>query len=209
MPTDAGTLVAGTDAGLLLETRGHSGLALWKPGAAAMALPYAPLPEDGFDVTARLIAYGTGCSWHVTAQNTGYKACTVLRVLNLVTGKLVSFPEPLGTAGWVPNGFDLVSAIAPDNQMIAAYAVARPQRKGDARLYAVRITGTSDRPTEVPSSVAPLFARTAWSAAGSWLLYQGSRTHLWAYQVTTGKVHASSTPCCQYTAMAAVANRSG
>jgi hypothetical protein len=55
----------------------------------------------------------------------------------------------------------------------------------------------------VPSSAAYLFARTAWSATGSWLLYQGPGQHLWAYQVTSGKIRASATSCCQYTVMVA------
>ena len=56
---------------------------------------------------------------------------------------------------------------------------------------------------------AYLFARTAWSADGTWLLYQGPGGHLWAYQVTSGHTRASSTPCCQYTVMAAAPSRSG
>jgi len=60
-----------------------------------------------------------------------------------------------------------------------------------------------------PSSAADLFARTAWSADDTWLLYQGPGGHLWAYQVTSGQTRASGTPCCQYTVMAAVPSRNG
>jgi hypothetical protein len=198
-------VVRGTDAGLLLQVSlGRSfGLALWNPGSPPRSLPYSPAggisSSDGFDATSRLVAYGTGCS----------DPCKMLRILNVVTGKLISFAAPPGTAGWVPNGFDLVSAISPGNRMIAAYAAMRPQGRGRARLYLMPITSPSGRPRVVPSSAANLFARIAWSAKGSWLLYQGPGGHLWAYQVTSGKTRASSTPCCQYTVMAAAPSHSG
>ena len=91
--------------------------------------------------------------------------------------------------------------------MIAAYAAIRPQRAGQARLYVMRIAGPSRRAMPVPSSAAGLFARTAWSANDTWLLYQGPGGRLWAYQMTSGQTRASSTPCCQYTVMAAVPSR--
>jgi hypothetical protein len=108
----------------------------------------------------------------------------------------------------VVNQFDLYSKISPGNQMMAAYAATRPQRKQQGRLYLIRLA----RPGQaraMASSGAPFYARTAWSAKGSWLLYQGPGGHLWAYQVATGKVRRSSTPCCLYTAMVAVPNRPG
>jgi len=37
----------------------------------------------------------------------------------------------------------------------------------------------------------------------SWLFYQGPGGHMWAYQVSSGKIRASSTPCCSYAVMAA------
>jgi len=68
----------------------------------------------------------------------------------------------------------------------------------------LRIAGPSTRAVPVPSSAAYLFARTAWSADGTWLLYQGPPGgHLWAYQVTSDQARASSTPCCQYTVLTA------
>jgi hypothetical protein len=199
--------VRGTDAGLLLQT--PQGLALWNPGRAPRTLPFSPDFADGFDATARLVAYGTGCTAQATAPdaphepNAGYDTCQMLRVLDVVTGKLISFPAPPGTAGWVPSGFGLVSAISHDGQRIAAYAAIRPQGAGQVRLYLLRIAGPSRRAIPVPSSAAYLFARTAWSADGTWLLYQGPVGHLWAYQVTSGQTRASSTPCCQYTVLAA------
>ena len=201
-------LVRGTDAGLLLQS--DRGLALWNPGSASRNLSVIP---DGFDATARLVAYGTGCSSQATAQNApyesnaGYDTCKTLQVLDVVTGKLISFPAPPGTAGWVPDGFNLVSAISHDGQMIAAYAATRPQGEGQVRLYVMRITSPSSRPTPVPMSAAFIFARTAWSARDTWLFYQGPGGHLWAYQVASGRTGASSTPCCQYTVMVAMQSR--
>ena len=208
-------LVEGTDAGLLLRDR-RERLELWNPGAQPTALPHSALGGfEGFDASARLVSYGSGCISYETARsasyepNAGYDACRVLRVVNVATGKLRSFEAPPGTAGWVPNGFGLVSAIRPGGRMIAAYAATRPQGDGRTRLYVLRLTGAGRPVTAVPSSAAFLFARTGWSARGSWLLYQGPGKHLWAYQVTTGKVRSSGTPCCQYTVMATVKSPPG
>jgi hypothetical protein len=201
---------------LLRQGRTTPGLQLWNPGAAPATLPHsAPDSSEGFDASARLVSYGSGCTSYETAgnaryePNAGYDACRVLRVDNVVTGKLRSFPAPPGTAGWVPNGFGLVSAIRPGDRMMAAYAAVRPQGDGRTRLYVLRLTGARRRVTAVPSSAAFLFARTGWSARGSWLLYQGPGVHLWAYQVTTGRVRSSRASCCQYTVMASVASRPG
>jgi len=174
----------------------------------------APDSADGSDATSRLVAYGTGCTSQSTAPdapqdpNAGYDTCRALQVLDVVIGKLISFPAPPGIAGWVPDGFNRVSAISRDGQMIAAYAAIRPQGDGQARLYVIRIAGPSRQATPVSSSAAYLFARTAWSADDTWLLYQGPGGHLWAYQVTSGQTRASSTPCCRYTVMAAAPSRS-
>ena len=222
LPAATSLVITGTAEGFLLQLRHGAvdfGLALWSPGGKSRNLPYAPVSgtagiDDGFDATARLVAYGTGCRWHTTEgtsqdAGTGYLACAMLRALDVVTGRLASFPAPPGTAGWVPDGFNYVSAISPGNQMIAAYAATRPQGDGRVRLYVMRVTGPRGQARAVPFSAAPLFARTAWSAKGSWLLYQGPGRLLRAYQVTTGKVRASSTPCCLYTAMVAAPNRPG
>jgi len=203
--------VRGTDTGLVLQT-GH-GLALWNPGSRPRILPFSPGIGDGFDATSRLVAYGTGCTTQVTAQNAlfepdaGYDTCKMLRVLNVVTGRLVSFRAPQGTGGWVPTGFNLVSAISHQGKLIAAYAATRPPGAGKVRLFLIRIAHQSMRPTPIPSSDAYLFARTAWSPNDSWLLYQGPGEQLWAYQLTTGRTGASSTTCCRYTVMVAAPNR--
>ena len=207
--------IRGTDAGLVLQV--PQGLALWHPGGKPRPLPDSPPGgiSDGFDATARLVAYGTSCATQVTAPgaayepNAGYDTCQMLRILDVVTGQLISVAAPPGTAGWVPDGFNLVSAISPADQMIAAYAALRPQGQGRVRLYLMPITSPTGQPRAVPSSAAYLFARTAWSADGSWLLYQGPGGRLWAYQVTSGTVRASSTPCCQYTVMVAVPSNPG
>jgi hypothetical protein len=199
----------GTLAGLLLQL--PKGLALWNPGGTPRSLPDSPPGgiSDGFDASARLIAYGTGCTSQVTAPtalfeaNAGYDTCQMLRILDVVTGRLTSYPAPPGTAGWVPNGFDLVSAIAPGDKMIAAYAATRPQGQGEVRLYLVPVRDPSGPPRAVPSSAAHLFARTAWSANGGWLFYQGAGGNLWAYQVSSGAVRASGTSCCGYSVMVA------
>jgi hypothetical protein len=217
LPAGTELLISGTDAGLLLEVSrpSGSGLALWHPGTAPTRLPYATDDiTDGFDATARLVAYGTGCRSHVTKAdaplaNAGYDACARLRVFDVRTGALSSFAAPPGTAGWVPDGLNLVSAISGHDQMIAAYAAVPPRRSGRVRLYVIRLTSASPRAGAVPSSGALLFARTAWTVHGSWLLYQGPGGHLWAYQVTSGQTRASSTPCCRYTVMAAVPSHPG
>jgi len=124
--------VRGTDAGLLVQV--PQGLALWNPGSVPRILPSSPDFADGFDATSRLVAYGAGCTSQTIPPDApqepgaGYDTCRSLQVLDVVTGKLISFPAPPGTAGWVPNGFNLVSAISHDDQMIAAYAATRPQK---------------------------------------------------------------------------------
>jgi len=207
--------IRGTDAGLLLQV--PQGVALWSPGGELRSLPYSPPggAGAGFDATARLIAYGTGCTSQVTAPNAlfeanaGYDTCQVLRIFDVVTGRLTSYAAPPGTAGWVPNGFDLVSAISPGDKMIAAYAATRPQGQGAVRLYLVPIRNPSGPPRAVPSSAAHLYARTAWSANGAWLFYQGSGGNLWAYQVSSGTVRASGTSCCDYSVMVAAPSDPG
>jgi hypothetical protein len=222
MPAGTALVFRGTDAGFLLEvrvrTRYYFGLRLWQPGSQPRSLPYlaagnpnAPI-SIGFDATPRLVAYGTGCRLGEVAANapveanTGYETCATLRVLDVVTGGLVSIAVPPGTTGWIPNGFNTVSAISPDGQMIAAYAATRP-REGRVRLYVIRLS--TGRATAVPSSAANLSARTAWSVNSAWLLYQGPGGHLWAYQVSSGRTRASGTPCCLYTAMVAAENQVG
>ncbi len=206
-------LIAGTDAGLLLEPRGEVAgpFWLWTPGTAPKALPYSSSAE-GFAVSPHLVAYGGDCVNPSTAQNLGYGgnfgyyACRTLRVLDVVTGRLRSFAAPPGTAGWVPthggNWTWSASEIAPSGQVMAAEAVVPPESQGVARTFVLHLTGGNMQATAVPSSAAFLLSVTAWSADSSWLFYQGPGERMWAYQVTTGHVRSSSTTCCQYAVMA-------
>jgi hypothetical protein len=213
----AGTqLVAGTDAGLLLSARYGRPLQLWNPGAVPSALPYSSRAQ-ALAVSARLVAYETGCRPEGTAQNLsyegnyGYDACRMLRVFDVVTGRLRSFAAPPGTSGWVPShgGYWSVSAIAHPGTVLAAEAVVPPDRRGLARVFVLHLTGRPRSPVAVPSPAAFLLSVTAWSDRGSWLFYQGPGQHMWAYQVRTGKVRSSMTPCCQYAVMGTVKSPPG
>lgn len=207
------SLVAGTEAGLLLEVpQGtDSGLALWYPGGVLRSLPYSPLRGDLFDVSARFVAYGSGCQGLVTtaaAGQNGYDLCRVLRVYDVVTGRLFSARPPPGTAGWVPGGYNVLGeALAPAGARIAAYAATRPLGRGDGLLFVLRLSGPSARPEPVPESAAIAWERRAWSADGLWLFYQGPGQRMWAYQVSRGQVRRSSTRCCGYVVMAAFPSR--
>lgn len=213
LPAAADAVIRGTDAGFLLKLTHRHGLrvVLWTPGSTPRSLPYwiADAPTagigEGFDATSRLVAYGTGCRWRITAQdapdanNTGYIICAMLRVLDVLTGALRSFPAPPGTAGWVPRGFDSTAAISPADNMIAAYAATQSLGDGRVRLYVMRLSGSGRRAAAVPSSAALFYDQAAWTANGAWLLYQGAGGHLLAYRIASGTVQESSTPCCAYT----------
>jgi hypothetical protein len=209
-------LIAGTDAGLLLEPRDSAVRGpywLWAPGTAPRRLPYSSSAE-GFAVSPRLVAYGTNCANPGTAPslsyggNFGYYACRTLRVLDVVTGQLKSFPAPPGTTGWAPahggNWAWSRSEIAPTGQMMAAQAVLPPDSQGITRVFVLRLTGRDTRPTAVPSSAAFLLSVTAWSPDGRWLFYQGPGQRMWADQVATGQLRSSTTACCQYAVMATI-----
>jgi hypothetical protein len=87
---------------------------------------------------------------------------------------------------------------------MAAEAAVAPASQGIASVFVLHLTGPDTRATAVPSSAAFLLSVTAWSARGSWLFYQGPGQHMWAYQVTTGRVRSSETTCCQYAVMAGI-----
>src|SRR5579862_3340812 len=206
-------LVAGTDAGLLLEPRaGEVGgpFWLWTPGTAPRTLPSSSAAE-GFAVSPRLVAFGTACANPSTAQNLsyggnfGYYACRTLRVLDVVTGRLKTFATPPGTNGWTPthggNWAWSASEISPSSRLMAAQAALPPDSQGIARVFILHLTGPDTRAVPVPSSAAFLLSVTAWSPDSSWLFYQGPGEHMWAYQVTTGQARSSTTTCCQYAVM--------
>ena len=131
-------LVSGTDRGLLLMGE-YGRLELWSPGDRPRPLPYSGDDSSfGFAAAPRLIAYGTRC---------GDAGCPVLRVYDVVTGRLVSVPPPPGTLGWTPNNFNGTFLIAPGNAMMAAAAAAR---SGGPGVYVVRLTAVEPRVTRVP-----------------------------------------------------------
>jgi hypothetical protein len=214
-------LVAGTDSGLLLEPHGGEvggPFWLWTPGIAPGPLPDSTAAE-GFAVSARLVAYGSHCANPSTSPslsyggNFGFYTCRTIRVLDVVTGRLLSFAAPPGTTGWAPthggNWAWSASEIAPSGQLMAAQAVLRPVGQGIARIYMLHLTGPDTQATAVPSSAAFLLANTAWSPDSSWLFYQGPGQHLWGYQVSTELARSSKTTCCQYAVMATLASPSG
>lgn len=208
LPGATYSLIYGTEAGFLLLTQHGlgTGLALWTPGSAPNPLPYAASFDlaDAIAVNGRLVAYATGCRSVLTAATavepgTDYESCRILRVFDVVTRHLLSVRAPAGSAGWLPqNGFNVGNAISPGNEMLVAYAGIPPLRQGWARLYVVPLMASPRSVRAVPSSATPVYASTAWSANGLWLLYRGAGGRLWAYQVSTGKVRPSNTPCCQF-----------
>jgi hypothetical protein len=206
-------LVAGTEAGLLLAT--GNALELWSPGSTARTLPHSQSAQ-GFTVSPRLVAYDTGCASPSTSPNLSYDggfsyyACRTLRVYNVLTGRLISFAAPPGTNGWVPGrGFEWsLGATAPSGTLMAAKAVLPPDGQGITWEFVLRLSGRGRRVTAVPSSAAFLLSATTWSVGSSWLFYQGPGERMWAYQVRTGEVRSSRTPCCQYATMATLRSRS-
>lgn len=209
MPRGTEFVIRGTAAGFLLQLRPYV-LALWTPGSAPRPLPYAPADgvPSGFDASARLIAYGSGCKVRVTARKAGlngYDLCPVLRVLDVVTGRLRSFSPPPGTAGWVPSGFNTTSEISPGNGLVAAYAERRPVDEGRTDLYVLRLGGQGGPAIPVPSSAGYLSNGTAWTARASWLLYRSRDGHMWAYQVTSGAVRPSRSPFSMVVSVSAAA----
>jgi hypothetical protein len=206
----AGTqLVRGTAAGLLIQSRSGV-LQLWNPDGARTTLPFSPIWPYGFDATAMIVAYGTDCHDNLIPASanggsaTGYPACLMLRVLNVRTGQVSSFPTPPGTAGWVPHEFGLEDSISPRDTMLAARAVI-PSATGDqSALFVLRLHGRHRRPTAVPFSTGSVFSKAAWSVDSDWLFYQGPADRLWAYQISSGAARSSSVPCCRYTVMVTV-----
>jgi len=207
-------LVAGTDAGLLLSRRAfsvHSRLQLWDPGTTPVTLPHSS-GARGVAISRQLVAYDTGCASENSNANGEYSVCQMMRVFDLVTGKLRSFAAPPGTGGWVPGQREdswSVSAIASSGSMMAANAAIPPYSHGMVRVFVLRLAGRDLRSTPVPSSTAAFYAETSWSVRGSWLFYQGPGQQMWAYQVGTGNVRSSRTPCCQYIVMATLNGPSG
>jgi hypothetical protein len=209
-------LLAGTDSGLLIQSRSGR-LQLWAPGSAPRGLPYDAMSGALLAVTPLLVAYETSCRDTGTSGNLayggnyGFSVCRMLRVDDVVTGQVRSFASPAGTTGWIPfrgrGGGLSVSLIASSGRVMAAQAAIAPDDRGRTRVFVLHLTGPARQPQAVPSSTAFLLSVTAWSPDGSWLFYQGPGRHLWAYQLATGHVRSSRTPCCQYQVMAAIGTR--
>ena len=192
------SLIEGTQAGLLLGGQVNDAVELWTPGARPRPLTYFSNPDVWFAADAQLIAFGSGCRYAGNGAFT-YQACRMLRVVNIVTGRRLSFPAPPGTLGWTPSGPNgVVDAISPANTMIVAQAAIRPARKATAELFILRLASARKRPAAVPQSAAPVTTLMTWSPSGSWLLYQGPGGRLRALRVATGKTVTFSVPCCRY-----------
>jgi hypothetical protein len=209
-------LVAGLQTGLLIQAADGT-LQLWHAGASPRSLPFHPGWSDGFGATGQLVAYGTGCgrTMYTSANaaayaNAGYDVCRMLRILDVRTGRLTSYPAPRGTEGWVPYELNRVDPFAPDNTMMAAEAVlaatGTPGHRSAAtisdsgRLYVLPVNGRP-APAEVPLSAGFVLSELAWSTAGDWLLYSGPGRHLTAYRPATGVTRKSATACCAETVM--------
>ena len=206
-------VIESTDRGLLLQLP-HQ-LDLWRPGGRLTELGYL---SRGYSLAiaanARLVAYGTSCKSEEATTGfptgpVGYSACAMLRVIDLVSGRRLSFPAPRGTLAWVPGESQsgLETTIAPDGSMLAAQAAIAPAHAGRTRLFVVHL-GRGKLPTAVPLSTAREGADAAWSIRGSWLLYQGPGVLLRAFQPTTGQSRTLGERCCQTAAMVAVRSSS-
>jgi hypothetical protein len=184
LPKDAG-LVEGTVRGLLLVSKDDD-LDLWRPGSAPSQIAHMAGGVDVlFAANARVVAYGTGCK-NEEANSIGYSLCTGLRAIDLGTGTRYWFPAPPHTLGWEPYAFASHDALSPGDTMLAAFARIAPARSAEGRLFVLALGKPSAPVLAVPSSTPASGALTAWSIAGSWLLYQGSGAGLRAFQVTTG-----------------------
>ena len=206
LPPDT-QMIRGTVGGLLLENfSGHgSGLELWNPGSVSRALPFTSNPFGGFGASARLVEYATGCrSRNGSAASGGYDACRMLRIYDVITGRVLSFRTPPGTVGWVPPEFNLEQPISPANAMVAAEAALPSAHQDRGRLYIVQLSSRHPRPRAVPRSASFVRMRVAWSVRGGWVFFQGPGGYMWAYQPVTGSLRASRTQCCQVTVMATV-----
>ncbi|MGH2875272.1 MAG: hypothetical protein ACRDNJ_10160 [Solirubrobacteraceae bacterium] len=205
LPRGTGELIEGTARGLLLlrltaPHRSDGGiLELWRPRRRPRRLAY--LPDGVSDAGPRLLDYGSDCRWR-TARfakgPSGYRVCERLHVLDLRDGRRFAFSTPTGTLGWLASQFSLDSGFAPD-RLLAAQAAIAPARTGRAHLFLLRLNPTTHT-TRVPQSTAPLYARSAWSRRGSWLLYQGPRERLRAFRLP-GQTVALNARCCEYTAL--------
>jgi hypothetical protein len=215
LPKPAGELLAGTDRGFLLLSRGDA-LELWRPGGAPQAI--AALGRFGqglgFAMNRRIVTYATGCTdvavtstrsgWESTPV--GYSVCQVLRVIDLVSGRRLAFAAPPGTLGWASYGGPpgpADSAIAPGNGLLAAPAAVAPASDGTVRLFVLRLGRPGAAPLAVPRSAGPGYAVSTWSSS-SWLFYEGPGGKVQAFQLKTRRSADLGIPCRQCMAMVTV-----
>jgi hypothetical protein len=201
-------LVQGSDEGLLLASQAGE-LELWQPGRqpATLGSLGAGIEGAGFASNASLVAYGTGCRAAQTTTHIAVTLCSALQVIDVVTGRRLSFPAPAGTAGWVPPSFGANYGLAPNGKWLAAEAATSPAQNDSTELFVLSLAGQQLTSALVPSSHARLFSRAAWSPGGSLLLYQGSADHLDVFRPATGGWYQSTLPADNYTTtMIAVSN---
>ncbi len=210
LPKRTQVVIESTDRGLLLQLP-HQ-LELWRPGRRPTELGYLSHGDSlAIAANARFVAYGTSCTSEEATTGfpngpVGYSACAMLRVIDVVSGRRLSFPAPRGAFGWAPGETQsgLTPTISPDGSMLAVQAAIAPAHAGRTRLFVVHLGPGGKPPTAVPLSTAREGGDAAWSIRGSWLLYQGPDTQLRAFRPATGQSRTLGEPCCQFTAMVAV-----
>jgi hypothetical protein len=206
LPAETAGVVEGTRRGLLLVSRSGR-LELWRPGGSPRPLGAIGelLAGAGVAADARVVVYASHCRNQSATSGfvrtpVGYEACAQLNIVDVVTGARRTVSAPAGTLGWVPRGFGAELAIAPGDRFLAAEPGVPPSSHGQIRLFVIRL-GRRSTVTAVPSSLARLYAGTAWSTDGSWLLHQGPGERLRALDLNTGATRTFAIRCCRYTAL--------
>lgn len=187
-------LLRGTDAGLLLAKR-NGELELWRPGGVPRVVANdGTWPDHVFASGSGLLAFGSGCrNVAATPGDYEYTVCTTLRVVDLVTGRRLSFAQAPGTLGWVPPPTTDAN-LSSGGGKLAAEASMPPAQKDTTELFVLSLFGRRPSVTPVPSSNAHEYVRTAWSPDGSVLLYEGPHHRLDVFLPVNGKRYQSRLP---------------
>lgn len=212
LPRPAGSVLAGTDRGYLVVTTGGV-LELWRPGGPPKIISTVGRGGAGlgFAMDARTVVYGSACTdeyvtstrWYANVP-VGYSVCQVLHVINLVSGRRLSFAAPNGTLGWASYGsIQTDSSIAPGDGLLAAPAEVSPAGDGKVRLFVLRLGQANAQPLAVPRSDAPGYAISTWSTS-LWLFYEGPGGTVQAFQPATSQSANLGIPCRQCMAMVSV-----
>jgi hypothetical protein len=206
LPAWTGGVIEGTARGVLLLSK-TGRLELWRRGRRPRSLGHLGQMLMGAGVAAdpHVVVYASGCRDESATSGfprvpVHYNACAALKIVDLATGARSSVPTPAGTLGWVPRGFGAEQAIAPGDRLVAAEAAVAPASHGRVRVFVVHLA-RDPTVTAVPGSIARLYAGTAWTTDGSWLLYQGPGERLHALDITTGATRGFRIRCCRYAAM--------